>query len=258
LPGSHPAAMMLALADAVPAFSWSRSVVELMASGCFGGVIPDLVRDNVFPGARIRLAKDDVTERRALLKEYKWTVLRPILMRHDRDEYLAKASVELPTCQHSFASFLPDPRAMHVSLLLLDTCPGSWQWFRLWSVTRMTGRWPLLVYGGLELPVVLDACPSCGATEATVVHALCSCPATSQMRTAFCADAVCHLQCLLANSLRIISGRATTCSSFKAHSVCRDGLAPRGQVGGTRPSCARRSSRGGVSRVGWPGCGAKA
>ena len=91
LPDSHPSARMLALADSVPAFSWSKSVLEIMASGSFGGVIPDLVLDSVFPSERVQFAKIDVSERRKLLKEYKWAVVRPILMRSDKEEYLSKA-----------------------------------------------------------------------------------------------------------------------------------------------------------------------
>ena len=72
LPGVHPTARMLQIADAVPALSWARKVSALMSSGEFGGVIPDIVDGGVFTQEQLGTARGNADQRSTLLVEYKW------------------------------------------------------------------------------------------------------------------------------------------------------------------------------------------
>ena len=56
---------------------------------------------------------------------------------------------------------------------------------------RMTGKWPLPVHGGDELPLLLDCCP---ASHVTVVHGLCDCVGVEQARRSLHAAVSCPLE----------------------------------------------------------------
>ena len=53
--------------------------------------------------------------------------------------------------------------------------------YRAWATARAFGRWPLLVFGGDDIPRVFPTCPLCGGSNATVVHLLSVCPSTASL-----------------------------------------------------------------------------
>ena len=49
-------------------------------------------------------------------------------------------------------------------------------------MSRVTGRWPLQVFGGLAFPGRLDTCRGCGEFEISVVQTLCVCVGLASLR----------------------------------------------------------------------------
>ena len=66
-----------------------------------------------------------------------------------------------------------------LDLLQIERGPALWTDLRAWAVIRMSGAWPLPVFGGQELPFAVPSCPWCGALQALVRHALVECPGTA-------------------------------------------------------------------------------
>ena len=120
--------------------------------------------------------------RKCPLKEYKLSVVRPVLLHFDRLAYLEASCKPLPELGLSFGAFLARPTRIPVDLLKFDSGPGCWRWYRLWAVCRMTGCWPLPVFGGMEAPPRLAMCRGCGDGEISVVHILCISPALASLR----------------------------------------------------------------------------
>ena len=49
-------------------------------------------------------------------------------------------------------------------------------------MARLSGRWPLAVFGAGTLPRNLDCCPLCSASQADICHLLLVCPGTTAAR----------------------------------------------------------------------------
>ena len=63
--------------------------------------------------------------------------------------------MELPGSGYFFASFVLEPRRPPIDLLRFDSGSAAWPKYRLWALVRMSGKRPLPVCGGDELPLVL-------------------------------------------------------------------------------------------------------
>lgn len=183
LPDAHPAVALLRLADGVLAVSWSDTVRGLMSAPELLQVIPDMSSHPAFPSARLKQAQADKCLRKVLLQQYRWDIVRPALRRADRDAFLAVATQPLPGFNISYSSFQPQAERIPISFLAFDSGHETWLWYRLWALCRMTGCWPAPIRGADVLPVQIQVCPRCGASEVTVVHALCVCPGYAPMRS---------------------------------------------------------------------------
>ena len=51
------------------------------------------------------------------------------------------------------------------------------------ATIRVTGRWPLAVFGRGDLPAVLSQCSLCGVQDIGIEHLLCFCPAVDDLFT---------------------------------------------------------------------------
>jgi hypothetical protein len=182
LPQEHPSARMLSIAMAVACDSWAAHVKAVMSAVWLPSVIGDITEQPRFPPDRVARAKLDKGIRKALLRDYKWLVVRPVLLHYDREAFLAASAEALPAFGISFGTFVPRPTRVSIDLLRFDHGPGCWRWYRLWALCRMTGRWPRPVFGDRDMPIRLDVCGACGARDITVVHGLCWCPALSSAR----------------------------------------------------------------------------
>ena len=92
---------------------------------------------------------------------------------------------------YSYASFVPEHRRPPIDLLRFDSGPAARSKYRLWALVRMSGKWPLPVYGGDELPLVLGVCPACGEKNVTVTHTLCDCAGVEVARRSLHAAVSC-------------------------------------------------------------------
>ena len=55
----------------------------------------------------------------------------------------------------------------------------TWRRYRAWAIARCSGRWPLTVLGGDEVPTLLATCGKCEAPDVSIIHGLCHCPGTA-------------------------------------------------------------------------------
>ena len=117
----------------------------------------------------------------------------PVLLAFDKaasEQAAAAATSHLGRC---LSMPLPKPEEHWPILLHLDFGGNTLQWTRAWLMIRASGRWPLCLYGQLELPAVLPECPGCGKDAVTVAHALCECGATQAFHRPWGLDDVEHI-----------------------------------------------------------------
>ena len=48
----------------------------------------------------------------------------------------------------------------------------------MWSLIRITGNWPLTVYGHMSSSKTISLCNACGTQDINILHPICQCPAT--------------------------------------------------------------------------------
>ena len=150
-----------------------------MVGGRLPAVIPEITDPAFCSAERLEQAYRDHLVRKMLLSEYKWSVVRPVLREYDRQAFSQAAQGDLPALGFSYAAFVPEPSRPPVGLLALDAGPGTWTRYRLWALVRMSGCWPLPVFGGDSLPPVLDACSVCGELQMSVAHVFRDCIAVA-------------------------------------------------------------------------------
>ncbi len=178
-PPDHPGTRMLALARRLTCASWASAVAARMAE-----LTPPVLDIDVHPAFRhpLRGAQGSLQLRRSLLRDFKLQVVRPARRARDRAAFQRATGACLPTLGMSFAVLVPEPNQLPMALLQLDFGPHMWRDFRMWSVARMSGAWPLPVLGVPCLPVTLDRCAACGAAQVDIAHAICGCPRQAAQR----------------------------------------------------------------------------
>ena len=82
----------------------------------------------------------------------------------------------VPICVR-VGSLQPLPERLNVDLLDGAWSGQSWKWFPCWAIIRISGMWPLTVFGERVLPAIIPVCRACGAAQVTVAHAFADCPA---------------------------------------------------------------------------------
>ena len=177
LPAGHPASIAGGAAATLPVRSWLTDAAALALVLPSPLCLPITVHPG-FAGAPLHAARSCPAARRALLQACKWQVLRPAVLDYDRAAFQEAATPPLPTLGFSFAAVCPAPAWPLLDLLQIERGPALWTDLRAWAVTRMSGAWPLPVFGGRELPYAVPSCPWCGALQASVRHALVECPGT--------------------------------------------------------------------------------
>ena len=173
LPDSHPAKRLLEVAARSRVFTWASLVTSLQRRRDWPAPIPDIV--DAFDASRIRDALRSKDSRRYLLRAYRRTCVEPVLREYDLNAFLQVDA----SGSWSYTSFQPAFNAtLFARLLDMDWDADVWGFYRTWAVVRVTGRWPLALFGWLDLPRTLPECPLCGVSDADVVHVLLSCPHT--------------------------------------------------------------------------------
>ena len=184
----HSANRMLRLAmdNGVP--SWARKVEAIMNSPKFSACIPEVTSAPGVSEVLVKAARSDKLVRKKILSDYKWSVVRPILWDYDHRAFMLASGVILPGLGMPFSVFAPVLRPVPLELLNQDGSANLWTGYRLWSLVRVSGRWPLPVYRGDQLPVDLPACPLCGMSEVAVDHALCDCTSLGSCLRDLCCE----------------------------------------------------------------------
>ena len=126
-------------------------------------------------------AQESKAVRKSLLKRYRWEVVRPVLLRHDRHVYDRAANKLLPAIGMPFKRFSPTVERLPLQLFENNVDDRVWKRYRCWAIARVTGRWPLCVLGRVQCPIVLQMCSGCRARDITICHALCECSATAAL-----------------------------------------------------------------------------
>lgn len=98
-----------------------------MAGSLLPMVIPDLLEHQAFPADRVHAARQEKVLRKCLLKEYKLSVVRPVLLHFDRLAYFEASCKPLPELGMSLGAFLAGPTTIPVDLLKYGSGPGCWR-----------------------------------------------------------------------------------------------------------------------------------
>ena len=188
LPVGHPAVSLLQLALNLPCISWAGVVRSSMHADRLAHSIPDITE--VMAASDVDAARKDADHRRALLKQYKWDFVRPILAAADEYDYQKAAQKVIAPFQLPFADFVPSLQKFELDFISAPGGPLMRVWFRSWALVRMFGCWPLTLYGSDDLPAFIPECKACGECNVDVIHPLCTC---------------CGTQCLFNTQFSILS-----------------------------------------------------
>ena len=179
--------------------------------------IPDISVHPGVAGDKPARARSDRELRKALLKEYKVNVVRPVLLQCDREHFLISASKKLPCFGFEFSLLHPRLERIPVSLLRHELGPGWWSWYRIWAFARLTSLWPCPISGSAEAPEVLPSCPLCNEPNITIVHALCVCEGSKPLRSSLAAITPTPAASCKQIFLCSIFGSCTSASDRAAH-----------------------------------------
>lgn len=186
LPAEHPTAVSMRIADGNPMITWSSMSRDLMCGKILPSKIHDIADTPVCTPALLWKARTDSATRKAVLRRYRWEVVRPILYQYDQAAYAQAATKTIVALGWTFARLQPRPSKLPVDLLRLDTHPSAWRWFKMWAQVRLTGAWPIPTLGGESFPIYIAECPACGSRCITVRHPLCECPGTLVLYRQLC------------------------------------------------------------------------
>ena len=172
---SHPGSRMFFVTSGFSAGNWAAAVASLMQGPHLPARIPDLLAHGLLPVSDISLARSSAVSRRRLLRYYRATFVRPVSRQYDELAFSRTALEVVPSLSFRFAELQPQLPDIDLAHLDFDIGPASWSWYRVWCIVRISGRWPLTVFGGVDNPHVLPTCMCCGQVDVDVLHPLCDC-----------------------------------------------------------------------------------
>ena len=172
LPPSHPTAQLLRILSGSQCINWLGQVSALQCRADFCSSIPDITV--VFAEARIVSARSDASVRRLLLRQYRNSFVTPVLLAYD-DASFNNAACSSPWPYGVFDAAFPHSQ---LAALRLEWDLHMWQLFRAWSVVRVTGRIPLLLFDCGDLVQTLAICPLCGVPAVDISHLFADCDGT--------------------------------------------------------------------------------
>jgi len=178
LPSTHPGARMLNVACLSGAETWAVKVRAALSSSELPEPIPELAQCGLFSMEAITQSRTDKEARRQLLRRYRHAVVRTILTQMDVQVLQQTLSCHSSFPPWSLADFVTGSPRIPMDLLEVEWSPRIWLHFRVWSLIRISGRWPLTCWGLSTLPYVLLVCPLCGAPQVSPGHILMICPGT--------------------------------------------------------------------------------
>ena len=178
LPPQHPAKRLFFIADGWPEQSWVSFLRNSMVDPKLPSIIPDILSCGMFSSDEFASAESDPVERKLLLRRYPTKVVRPTLLAYDHACYVQAVQHVVELFGVPLISFQPKLSRPPARLLEAPHAAHSWKWHRIWSLVRLSGRWPLVVQGGDEMPVLLSSCALCLESNVDILHPLCDCTYT--------------------------------------------------------------------------------
>ena len=103
--------------------------------------IPEVMDMPFCTQKKLQQARGDRVARKLVLSEYKWVVVRPILLEYGRLAYHRTVLKELPVSGVPFTSLVSVPRRPSVDLLMLDDGPSTWSRFRHVELLAVARLW---------------------------------------------------------------------------------------------------------------------
>lgn len=197
LPPSHPGARMVQCALASTATTWVSSVKSFMSSDYFSNPISGIAEHPAFSEELLAEATWDVDARKALLRQYRLEDVQPALQALDMELVQRAAATHMCVTPLLVADVLTGASWDEIVLLGMDWGPKTWKLYRMWSLVRITGCWPLTCYGVASLPPCLPQCSLCGTEGVRIIHALGECTVTAPVSTtrlyagSYCSSALC-------------------------------------------------------------------
>ena len=174
LPLDIPAYQALRLAQGSALPSWASHVHQLRKRL---GDLPDIVS---WLGTIPNSLRSNATLRKSAVRSYRLQVVYPALASYDLSALSNGAQGHWPYARFQRGFAIPGS-----GLLLAIWHDEDWAKLKIWSVTRVLGRWPLALFGIDWMPVSLERCPYCGSGNADVLHILTLCPDTASLRRLF-------------------------------------------------------------------------
>ena len=131
-------------------------------------------------------AKQNPSLRRYVLSTFRKQISLPKLREFDRDQHQLACSDILIGLGFSPSQLQVSFFKLEWELSALSCSSVTWRNFRIWTLVRITGRWPLPIFGYTELPLEFNCC-ACSLSVG-VLHSLLICPrsreAWNDLRTA--------------------------------------------------------------------------
>ena len=170
LPKAHPARVSFdAAADRRG--TWAGDVKSMMAriAGLTGQPLPDIDQEG---GEAAPLSRE---ARRAEVRDYKWKILRPVLVEYEgaksRRTHRSASSEAARTNRWQNEG----PVAHGAAMLEGESKSSDWHHYKLWSLTRLVDGFPFPVWGLGEAARADPRCAWCGKRSATLAHVVVSC-----------------------------------------------------------------------------------
>ena len=108
--------------------------------------------------------------------------MRPILLERHKRAFCVAASLAGPSPMLPLGRLEVTPTPPRWLGQAAAFGATAWMRFRCSSIIRISGKWPLPIFGVSELVSELDNCPGCwSASNVSVEHVLLSCPQTEDL-----------------------------------------------------------------------------
>ena len=207
-PVEHPLSSMISLAATSPATTWFTRIKEIMCRVGGEQPLPEIIDCRFLLGDRLAEARADAKARKDLVREYRDQVVRPALAIYDDIAFKGAADKWLHPLECPASDVIPCLDRLPMEYFGIEFAGLTHTWLQIWSLVRITGAWPLPLFGAAKFADTLPACPGCGSPDVTITHVLCVCSGAAQDRGHFLVRAMPPSRCDGPVLLRALFGQA--------------------------------------------------
>ena len=174
LPSHHPSRQTFETAVNLTVGSWSHKLDSLLTE--YGlREIPDIAHHSLFTSQELATAICAPDIRKNLVRRFKWDVVRPLFLVIDRQHFQEQLQKAMGCFTVPFSVLSPSSFLFRTEMLAHAGGPATWTHFRVWTLARMTGKWPRLGESAVEFDHSRAWCPHCGISDVDLAHALAEC-----------------------------------------------------------------------------------